>query len=332
MNILITGAGGFIGFHLAMSLLEDNKFTIFGIDNMNNYYDKNLKESRIQALSSHKNADNFFFKKIDISNRNEIEQFFKNNKFEYVVHLAAQAGVRHSISQPHEYIDSNIHGFLNIIEGCRYGKIKHFLYASSSSVYGASTKEPFSTSDRVDNPISLYAASKKSNELMAYSYSHLYNIPSTGLRFFTVYGPYGRPDMAYFKFTKKILSNEIIDIYNNGIMKRDFTYIDDIVDGVKRLLFKPPSISKITNSSSEAPYKIYNIGNNKPISLIDFISIIEEACGKKANRNFLPMQPGDVPSTFADIDDLIRDTGFIPNTSIEKGINEFVKWYKDYYL
>jgi len=289
------------------------------------------------------NAHNLTFIKLDLADRAGIEALFKDNAFDIVVNLGAQAGVRYSIENPHAYVDSNLVGFVNILEGCRHAKVKHLVYASSSSVYGMNIKQPFSTADRVDYPISLYAATKKSNELMAHTYSHLYGVPTTGLRFFTVYGPYGRPDMAYFSFTQKILAGEKIDVFNNGDMQRDFTYIDDIVEGIQRVMARIPEVTygghceehsdaaihKITNAP--APYKIYNIGNNQPVTLRRFISAIETATGKKANENLLPMQAGDVPITYADVDELIADTGFKPSTSIEEGIEKFVQWYKAYY-
>ena len=268
------------------------------------------------------------FLKLDIAHKTVMQQLFSENKFDMVVNLAAQAGVRYSIDNPHAYVESNLVGFVNILEGCRNTNVKHLVYASSSSVYGMNVKQPFSTSDRVDYPISLYAATKKSNELMAHTYSHLYGLPTTGLRFFTVYGPYGRPDMAYYKFTKKIINGESIDVYNNGNMKRDFTYIDDIVDGIVNTLDSIPSNCNSDETNAAPPYRIFNIGNNKPVSLREFITTIENACEKKAIENLLPMQPGDVPTTFADVDDLISAVGFKPSTSIQDGINKFVDWYK----
>ncbi|WFE68829.1 NAD-dependent epimerase [Thiomicrospira sp. R3] len=385
LNILITGAAGFIGFHLIQAL-KPFGHNIVGIDNLNDYYDPQLKLDRLNALglditqktghsgeSSRHSGEgrnlqpnphthqNLTFLKLDLADRAGIQALFKDNAFDIVVNLGAQAGVRYSIENPHAYVDSNLAGFVNILEGCRHSKIKHLVYASSSSVYGMNIKQPFSTADRVDYPISLYAATKKSNELMAHTYSHLYNIPTTGLRFFTVYGPMGRPDMAYFSFTKKILKGQTIDVFNNGDMQRDFTYIDDIVEGITRVMERPPvshselkarhpeldsgspeipayagmttettgMTNKITNAS--APYKIYNIGNNQPVTLRRFITAIETATGKKANENLLPMQPGDVPITYADVDELTKDTGFKPSTSIEEGIGKFVNWYKSYY-
>lgn len=408
-NILVTGAAGFIGYHLIQALLKKGD-QVVGIDNLNDYYDPQLKIDRLKALgiqvspplmggdqgegeltghlkvtachseqseeSQTSEQASFQFIKLDLANRQGIEQLFAENRFDIVVNLGAQAGVRYSIENPHAYVDSNLVGFVNILEGCRQSQVKHLVYASSSSVYGMNIKQPFSTEDRVDYPISLYAATKKSNELMAHTYSHLYGIPTTGLRFFTVYGPMGRPDMAYFSFTKKILAGETIDVFNNGEMQRDFTYIDDIVEGITRVMQKPPVIpnevegsqadeqdsglradfvsspseqanchserseesqtgkelprlQKITNA--QAPYKVYNIGNNQPVTLRRFITAIENACGKKAKENLLPMQPGDVPITYADVDELIADTGFKPETSIEEGIGKFVDWYKGYY-
>ncbi|WP_058369838.1 NAD-dependent epimerase [Psychrobacter sp. ENNN9_III] len=330
MNILVTGAAGFIGFHLIKKLLEKNCF-IVGIDNINDYYDVDLKNDRIKVLVENSSTETFKFIKLDLANREAMSTLFSRYKFDVVINLGAQAGVRYSIENPHAYMDSNMVGFLNVLEGCRHSKVKHLLYASSSSVYGMNVKQPFSTEDRVDYPISLYAATKKSNELMAHTYSHLYNIPTTGLRFFTVYGPYGRPDMAYFSFTKKILSGQQIDVYNNGEMQRDFTYIDDIVEGIILLIDKIPAPQKSSITTAIAPYQIYNIGNNQPVTLRRFISAIEQACGKKAKENLLPMQPGDVPITYADIDELTTDVGFKPSISIEDGIAKFVEWYKQYY-
>lgn len=335
MKILVTGAAGFIGFHLIKALLEapslENEETIVGIDNINDYYDIGLKQERLKVLSNHPQAERFKFIKLDLADREAMSALFANYKFDVVINLGAQAGVRYSIENPNAYMDSNMVGFLNVLEGCRQTKVKHLLYASSSSVYGMNIKQPFSTNDRVDYPISLYAATKKSNELMAHTYSHLYDIPTTGLRFFTVYGPYGRPDMAYFSFTKKILAGETIDVFNNGKMKRDFTYIDDIVEGITRLIDKVPNSQSSLTSAATAPYKVYNIGNNQPITLRRFIAAIENACGEKARENLLPMQAGDVPITYADVDELINDIDFKPNTTIEDGISKFVSWYKDYY-
>jgi len=329
-KVLITGAAGFIGFHLIQALLKQGH-SIVGIDNLNDYYDPQLKHDRLEILNQNDKAENYQFIKMDLADRQGIEQLFAENQFDIVINLGAQAGVRYSIENPHAYVDSNLVGFVNILEGCRHSKVKHLVYASSSSVYGMNIKQPFSTKDRVDYPISLYAATKKSNELMAHTYSHLYGIPATGLRFFTVYGPMGRPDMAYFSFTKKILNGETIDVYNNGEMQRDFTYIDDIVEGIERVMNRIPESQSSDISNAKAPYKIYNIGNNQPVSLRRFITAIETACGKKAKENLLPMQAGDVPVTFADVDGLIADIGFKPSTSIEDGIAKFVGWYKGYY-
>ena len=335
MKILITGSAGFIGFFLAKRLLKMG-YKIVGIDNLNDYYDINLKKDRLKQLIS---FDNFTFVKDDIANRDKTAELFKINQFDMVVNLAAQAGVRYSIENPYAYIDSNLVGFGNILEGCRQTKVKHLIYASSSSVYGANVKIPFSVKDNVDNPVSLYAATKKSNELMAHSYSHLYKIPMTGLRFFTVYGPWGRPDMAYYKFTKAIIDNKPIDIYNHGLMTRDFTYVDDIVEGVVKVMKTIPKPSSFgtnfganNNGSGDftAPYKIYNIGNNQPVKLLKFINILEDILGKQAQKNMLPMQSGDVPATFADIDELKKDVGFSPVTPIEEGLEKFVQWYKFY--
>ena len=331
MKILVTGAAGFIGFHLIKALLKQDCF-IVGIDNLNAYYDVNLKKDRLKILSEHSTEASFKFITLDLADRTAMASLFADYGFDIVVNLGAQAGVRYSIEKPHEYVDSNLVGFVNILEGCRHAKVKHLVYASSSSVYGMNIKQPFSTKDRVDFPISLYAATKKSNELMAHTYSHLYDIPTTGLRFFTVYGPYGRPDMAYFSFTKKILAGEQIDVYNNGEMQRDFTYIDDIVEGIVRVIDKVPAPQQSVATTATAPYQIYNIGNNQPVTLRRFITAIEDACGKKAKENLLPMQPGDVPATYADIDELINDIDFIPKTSIEDGITKFVEWYKAYYV
>lgn len=331
MNILVTGAAGFIGFHLIKNLL-DRSYSIVGIDNMNDYYDPYLKKDRLELLESRASIGSFEFIQLDLADREAMSSLFSDNNFDVVINLGAQAGVRYSIENPNAYIDSNVVGFLNVLEGCRHSKVKHLVYASSSSVYGMNIKQPFSTDDVVDYPISLYAATKKSNELMAHTYSHLYNIPTTGLRFFTVYGPYGRPDMAYFSFTKKILNGEEIDVFNNGEMQRDFTYIDDIVEGISRIIDKVPKTQSSIISSAKAPYKVYNIGNNQPVTLRRFITAIEDACGRKAKENLLPMQAGDVPTTYADVDELINDIGFKPNTSIEDGISKFVNWYKEYYL
>jgi len=333
MRILVTGTAGFIGSYVAQALLKQGD-EVIGIDNLNDYYDVSLKEDRLTPLNAHKNFTDI---RADLADRDRIDQIFKEHQPEQVVHLAAQAGVRYSIQNPHAYADSNLSGMLNILEGCRNYDIKHLVYASSSSVYGANTQMPFSIHHNVDHPVSLYAATKKANELMAHSYSNLYNIPTTGLRFFTVYGPWGRPDMAYFSFTKKILAKEPIDVFNFGKCKRDFTYIDDIVEGVIRTLNHTatpnPAWSSDTpdTGTSYAPYRIYNIGNNQPIELLRFIEVIEECLGIKAEKNLLPLQPGDVPATFANIDDLVNDVGFKPATTIEDGIANFISWYQDYY-
>ena len=326
MKVLVTGAAGFIGFHLTLALLERGD-DVVGVDNLNDYYDPQLKQDRLDVIGTHVRVDAFTFLKEDIADRDAMAKLFKDHAFDVVVNLAAQAGVRYSLENPNAYVDSNLVGFVNILEGCRHSKVDHLVYASSSSVYGMNVKQPFSVEDRVDHPISLYAATKKSNELMAHTYSHLFNIPTTGLRFFTVYGPYGRPDMAYYKFTKAIMSGEPIDVYNNGEMKRDFTYIDDIIAGVVRVLDRIPSAEASTISGAEAPYKLYNIGNNNPVTLGSFIQAIEESCGRKALKNFLPMQPGDVPVTFANIDELIDEVGYKPATSMRDGIKKFVDWY-----
>lgn len=332
-KILVTGAAGFIGFHLAKKLCESG-WDVAGIDNLNEYYDVTLKYDRLDILKSGKN---FHFHKIDLIEKEKIKELFREQEFDYVVNLAAQAGVRYSLINPYSYIDSNITGFLNILEACRKFPVKHLIYASSSSVYGANTKMPFSVHHNVDHPVSLYAATKKANELMAHTYSNLYDIPTTGLRFFTVYGPWGRPDMALFIFTKKIFNNQPIDVYNNGKMKRDFTYIDDIVDGIIKLIPKIPepnqnwSGDKPDSATSFAPYSLFNIGNNKPVELLNFIEILEKEIGKEAVKNFMPMQPGDVPATYADVDDLTDAVGFKPDTKIEDGISKFVEWYRNYY-
>lgn len=332
-RILVTGTAGFIGFHLSKRLLERGD-SVVGIDNLNNYYDVTLKENRLAQL---KDYPNFLFHKIDLADRDRIYQLFQDESFDIVVNLAAQAGVRYSLTHPHAYINSNVVGFTNILEGCRHSGVKHLVFASSSSVYGANTKIPFSVHDNVDHPISLYAASKKANELMAHTYSHLYQMPVTGLRFFSVYGPWGRPDMALFIFTKAILSGQTINVFNYGKMRRDFTYIDDIIEGVVRIADKTPepnpnwSGSHPDPGSSLAPYKIYNIGNNQPVELLHFIEVLENRLGIKAKKNLLPMQPGDVAVNYADVDDLIRDVGFKPSTSVETGIEKFVNWYRTYY-
>ncbi len=331
MRILITGIAGFIGSHLAKKLISQGH-EIWGIDNINDYYDPTLKNDRLKSIG----LDNFNFQKMDLSDAKKINKLFDEIKPEAVVHLAAQAGVRYSLTNPQAYIDSNITGFLNILEGAKKNPPNHLLYASSSSVYGINQKLPFSVNDNVDHPKSLYAASKKANELMAHTYSELFNIPTTGLRFFTVYGPWGRPDMALFIFTKNILEQKEINLYNFGKMKRDFTYIDDIVEGIVRLIPKPPSSDPISSASlsagsSSCPYQVFNIGNNNPVYLEDFVSMIEKAAGIKAIKNYQPLQPGDVVETYADIDALIEYIDFAPSTRIETGVNNFVEWYKNYY-
>lgn len=333
MKILVTGTAGFIGSHLAHRLL-DRGDEVVGVDNVNDYYDVNLKEARLSRLTG---KQGFTEVREDVADRSAMEAVFEKHKPERVVHLAAQAGVRYSIENPHAYIDANLVGFTNILEGCRHNNVKHLVYASSSSVYGANEAMPFSVHDNVDHPLSLYAASKKANELMAHTYSHLYNMPTTGLRFFTVYGPWGRPDMALFIFTKKILAGEPIDVFNHGQHKRDFTYIDDIVEGVIRTLDNVAtpnpdwSGANPDPGTSMAPYRLYNIGSNNPVELSRFIEIIEERIGKKAEQNLLPLQPGDVPATYANVDDLIDDVGYKPSTTVEEGIANFVDWYRDFY-
>lgn len=327
-RILITGAAGFIGFHLCNELMN-NGYKVIGFDNLNDYYDVHLKNSRLDLL---KKYNNFIFVKGDLSDKSTVDTVFEKYKPELVVNLAAQAGVRYSIDNPQVYIESNIVGFFNILEACRHSQVKHLTYASSSSVYGANTKIPFSTEDKVDNPVSLYAATKKSNELMAHCYSKLYNIPSTGLRFFTVYGPFGRPDMAYFKFTNKLVKGEKIQLYNFGDMKRDFTYIDDIVAGVINVIKNPPQ-----KNENGVPYKVYNIGNHKAENLLNFVETLERCLInegimiKPTEKEFLPMQSGDVYQTYADIDDLVKDFNFKPDTSLHEGLTKFVKWYKLFY-
>ena len=332
-SILVTGAAGFIGFHLSMRLC-DLGYKVVGLDNINEYYDVRLKNSRLDLL---RQDQNFTFNQIDLTDKKGLDQLFASNNFEYVVNLAAQAGVRYSITNPHAYLESNIHGFLNILESCRHHKIKHLIYASSSSVYGANKKMPFSVHDNIDHPLSLYAASKKSNELMAHSYSVLYKLPTTGLRFFSAYGTYGRPDMALFIFTKAILAGEPINVFNNGKMRRDFTYIDDLVESVTRIIPKIATPNKDWNglkpdpATSFAPFRIYNVGNNATVELIRFIEIIEEKLGRKAIKNFLPMQEGDVPEALADVDDLMKEIDFKPATPIEVGVGKFIDWYIDYF-
>lgn len=332
-KVLVTGAAGFIGFHLSKRLVVCGA-NVIGLDNLNDYYDVNLKYTRLKQLEGHAN---FRFVKEDISDRETIAKLFAEEKFDIVVNLAAQAGVRYSLINPHAYIDSNIVGFTNILEGCRHNKVKHLVYASSSSVYGANTKMPFSVHHNVDHPVSLYAATKKANELMAHTYSSLYQLPCTGLRFFTVYGPWGRPDMALFIFTKAILESSPINVFNFGKMQRDFTYIDDIIEGVVRVMGKSPepnpkwSGDNPDSATSYAPYKLYNIGNNNPVELMHFIEVLEKHLGKKAEKKLLPIQQGDVPATYADVNDLIKDVGFKPSTPIGEGIKRFVDWYRNFY-
>lgn len=321
-TVLVTGAAGFIGFHLAKRLLELGG-TVIGFDNINDYYDVTLKQSRLEILNT---FSKFTFIKGDLADKNAVDSLFTTYKPQLVVNLAAQAGVRYSIDNPQAYLESNVIGFFNILEACRHNPVEHLLFASSSSVYGNQKKTPFSTEDNVDHPISFYAATKKSNELMAYTYSHLYGIPATGLRFFTVYGPLGRPDMAYYKFTNKIYNEEPIQIYNNGDMYRDFTYVDDIVEGIEHMLCNPPKANEIGDL-----YKVYNIGNNKPEQLMHFIDVLEEVLGRKAVKEYLPMQPGDVYQTYADVSELEKDFDFKPETTIEEGLGKFAKWYKTYY-
>ncbi|EOZ95119.1 dTDP-glucose 4,6-dehydratase [Indibacter alkaliphilus LW1] len=348
MKYLITGTAGFIGFHLSNLLLERGD-TVIGIDNINDYYDVNLKFARLEESGISKGEiklhspvksvkfPEYTFIQMDLSDKQALMNLFETEKFDVVINLAAQAGVRYSLINPAAYIDTNVTGFVNILEACRAFPVKHLVYASSSSVYGANTQMPFSTSDNVDHPLSLYAASKKSNELMAHTYSHLFNIPTTGLRFFTVYGPWGRPDMALFLFIEAITKNEPIQVFNHGKMKRDFTYVGDIVEGIKRVADKIPegnpdwSGDDPDPGSSYAPYKVYNIGNSSPVELMDYIGALEKALGKEAKKEMLPLQPGDVPATFADVTDLMRDTGYKPDTPVEEGVARFVTWYNEFY-
>jgi len=331
--ILVTGAAGFIGFHVARRLVEAGR-DVIGVDNLSSYYDPKLKEARLRQLAG---AKNFKFMRLDLADRATTAALFAEQRFPFAIHLAAQAGVRHSLVDPHAYADANFVGFLNILEGCRHAGSRHLVYASSSSVYGSNTKMPFRTSDNVDHPLSLYGASKKANELMAHSYSHLFNLPTTGLRFFTVYGPWGRPDMAMWIFAAAISAGKPIKLFNHGKMRRDFTFIDDVVQAVVRLIDKPaqgnPKWSGDTPdpASSSAPWRVYNIGNNNPVELLDVVSLLEQALGKRAIRELVPMQPGDVPATFADVDDLMREIGFKPTTPIADGIARFVDWYRFYH-
>jgi UDP-glucuronate 4-epimerase len=348
MNILVTGTAGFIGFHLTNRLLNDGR-TVIGVDNINDYYDVGVKYARLAttginppAIEPNKKyisdyTSHYTFYKLNLEDKEALENIFKQHSIDIVINLAAQAGVRYSLVNPHAYIQSNVIAFTNILECCRHHNIKHLVYASSSSVYGLNERIPFSTNQNADHPVSLYAASKKSNELMAHVYSHLFRVPTTGLRFFTVYGPWGRPDMALFLFTKAILEGKPIQVFNHGNMQRDFTYVDDIVEGIVRVMHKIPAANESWHegdspiSESSAPYKIYNIGNSKPVPLLHFIEAIENELGIKAAKDFLPMQPGDVPSTFADVTDLTNDTGYKPSTSVEEGIRKFINWYKAYY-
>lgn len=334
MKVLVTGAAGFIGFHVCQRLLACGN-TVVGLDNLNSYYDPDLKRARLKILEG---TSGFSFVKADLADRSAMEGLFQREKFQRVVHLGAQAGVRYSLENPHVYLDSNVTGTLHVLEGCRHHGVEHLVFASSSSVYGLNSEMPFSEHHNVDHPISLYAATKKSNELMAHTYAHLHKVPVTGLRFFTVYGPWGRPDMALFLFTKAILEGKEIQIFNQGNMIRDFTYIDDVVEGVVRILDKIPEPSKSWNpkspdpaTSPTAPFRLYNIGNHSPVKLLDFIEAIEAAAGKTAKKKFLPMQAGDVPATFADVSDLTQATGFQPATPVSEGIVQFVRWYRDYY-
>lgn len=333
MKVLVTGTAGFIGNNLAQRLLSRGD-SVIGIDNLNDYYDVSLKEARLAKIIDH---DNFTEARFDLEDRDAVADLFKTHKPDRVVNLAAQAGVRYSLENPYAYIDTNIMGFINILEACRHNNVEHLVYASSSSVYGANTNMPFSVHNNVDHPVSLYAATKKSNELMAHTYSHLYQIPTTGLRFFTVYGPWGRPDMALFLFTKNILADKPIDVFNYGNHRRDFTYIDDIVEGVIRTLDTVPSTNESWSgdtpdpATSKAPYKLYNIGNNQPVELRRYIEVLEDCLGKKATQNLLPLQMGDVPDTYADVEALVEDVNYKPETTIETGIENFVRWYRDFY-
>ena len=332
MKFLVTGAAGFIGFHVSKRLLNDGH-QVVRIDNINDYYDVKLKESRLEKLES----PSFTFYKLDLADRDGMAKLFETEQFERVIHLAAQAGVRYSLENPYAYADSNLTGYLNILEGCRHNKVQHLLYASSSSVYGLNRKMPFSTDDSVDHPVSLYAATKKANELMAHTYSHLYSIPTTGLRFFTVYGPWGRPDMALFKFTKAMLEGKSIDVYNYGKMKRDFTYIDDIVEAIVRIQDVIPqpdpewTVEEGSPATSSAPYRVYNIGNSSPVELMDYINALEQALGLEAKKNMMPIQPGDVLNTSAETQALYKTIGFKPETPVQQGVKNFVDWYKEYY-
>lgn len=332
-KILVTGCAGFIGFFVSRRLLDQGA-AVVGLDNLNDYYDVNLKRARLAQLEG---QASFRFVKMNIEDREGMAQLFQEERPDKVIHLAAQAGVRYSLTNPYAYVEANLVGFINVLEGCRHAGVKHLVFASSSSVYGANTRMPFSVRDNVDHPVSLYAATKKSNELMAHCYAHLYRLPVTGLRFFTVYGPWGRPDMALFLFTRAILEGRPIQVFNYGKMRRDFTYIDDVVEGVLRVAERIPQPDPAWSSdtpdcaSSSAPYRIYNIGNHSPVDLMEFIETLERKLGKKAKKELLPMQDGDVPATYADVDDLVRDTGFAPKTTIDEGIGRFVEWYREYY-
>jgi UDP-glucuronate 4-epimerase len=332
-DVLLTGAAGFIGFHVAQRLLADGHH-VLGLDNLNEYYDPTLKQARLDQLTPH---GAFTFERLDVSDRAGMAELFRRHRPARVVHLAAQAGVRYSLRNPHAYVDANLVGFLNVLEGCRHHAVEHLVFASSSSVYGANTQLPFSVHDNVDHPLSLYAATKKANELMAHTYAHLYGLPCTGLRFFTVYGPWGRPDMALFLFAQAILEDRPIDVFNEGRMQRDFTYVDDIVEGLVRVLAKPPAPDPTWSGehpdpgTSRAAYRVYNIGNDRPVELLRFIEVLEQCLGKRARKNLLPMQPGDVPATRADVTDLVRDVGYRPHTTVEEGVARFVSWYRKYY-
>jgi UDP-glucuronate 4-epimerase len=333
VKVLVTGAAGFIGFHVSQYLLKRGD-QVIGLDNLNDYYDVSLKQARLAQL---KDQSGFSFHCFDLADQASMADLFATQRFDKVINLAAQAGVRYSLKNPHAYIESNLLGFINVLEGCRHNEVEHLVFASSSSVYGANTKMPFSVHDNVDHPVSLYAATKKANELMAHSYSHLYGLPTTGLRFFTVYGPWGRPDMALFLFTKQILAGQPIDVFNHGQMRRDFTYIDDIVEGVVRVMdhTATPNANWCSDApdpgTSKAAYRIYNIGNNHPVDLMHLVEVLENCLGRKAEKNWLPMQPGDVPATYADVNDLINDVGFKPQTPIAVGVERFVAWYRDYH-
>jgi UDP-glucuronate 4-epimerase len=332
-DVLLTGAAGFIGFHVAQRLLADGHH-VLGLDNLNEYYDPTLKQARLDQLTPHAA---FTFERLDVSDRAGMAELFRRHRPARVVHLAAQAGVRYSLRNPYAYVDANLVGFLNVLEGCRHHAVEHLVFASSSSVYGANTRLPFSVHDNVDHPLSLYAATKKANELMAHTYAHLYGLPCTGLRFFTVYGPWGRPDMALFLFARAILEDRPIDVFNEGRMQRDFTYVDDIVEGLVRVLAKPPAPDPTWSGehpdpgTSRAAYRVYNIGNDRPVELLRFIEVLEQCLGKRARKNLLPMQPGDVPATRADVTDLVRDVGYRPHTTVEEGVARFVSWYREYY-